>query len=188
MVEYTMENRSGLMEQIQHYWHVVLKWKWISLLFFFTVVTGVTVYSFLKKPVYTATGSVWIEGESNILPFDELQTFGVGINQQSHARLLKSQTLAAEVIEELRLYENPDFVGKAAEENGSIELFREHLGFSCRKNLITGCQIQQPQSRACSRGIEHPPRRLHRHAGQETLFDLGAGNGISEHTDHHTPH
>lgn len=121
MAEYSIENRSGLMEQIQHYWHVVLKWKWISLIFFLTVVTGVTVYSFLKTPVYTASGSVWIEGEPNILPFEELQTFGVGINQQSHARLLKSQTLAAEVIENLKLYENPDFIWKVAGENGSID-------------------------------------------------------------------
>ncbi|MCJ7616091.1 MAG: polysaccharide biosynthesis tyrosine autokinase [Desulfobacterales bacterium] len=122
MTELKNETKREPMAQVQHYLHVVFKWKWISLIFFSLVVTSVTVYSFLKTSIYTASGSVWIENESNILPFEGLQSFSSGINLQSHVRLLKRQTLASEVIEKLKLYENPDFIGRAIEENESTNI------------------------------------------------------------------
>jgi capsular exopolysaccharide synthesis family protein len=104
--------QSGPLEQIQHYWNIILKWKWTVFLFFFIVVFAATLYSFLIPPVFTASGSVWIEDDAKILPFDDVQSFGGGTNLPSQARLLQSRTLAANTIDKLKLYGNQDFAGK----------------------------------------------------------------------------
>jgi succinoglycan biosynthesis transport protein ExoP len=107
--EFGSEQHRGLLSQIQNYSHIVLKWKWVSLFFWLAVIFGVLLYSFLVRPVYTASGSVWIENNSNILPFEDVQPFGADSSLQSNARLLQSRALAADTIEKLKLYANPDF-------------------------------------------------------------------------------
>ena len=102
----------GLLAQVQHYAHVILKWKWTAACFFFAAVAAATAYSLSVTPVYTASGILWIEAEANILPFEEVQPFSSGTDLQSHARLIRSRTLALETIEKLKLYENSDFAGK----------------------------------------------------------------------------
>lgn len=104
-----IEQRRGFLSQVQQYWHIILKWRWVSLLFCGAVIVLVMGYSFIVKPVYTATGSIWIENESNILPFEDVQSFGNDSGLQSNARLLQSRTLAEDTIVKLKLYENPDF-------------------------------------------------------------------------------
>lgn len=110
------ENKTGLISQVQHYWRVILKWKWIALIFCFISVAVATAYSFLVPPVYTANGTVWIEDDPNILPFEEVQSFGTatgGSNLSSHTRLLRSRTLASDTIDRLKLFDNPNFAGKS---------------------------------------------------------------------------
>jgi len=131
MTEMSGESKTGLMVQAQHYWHILLRWKWTAFLFFLFVVAAATIFSFVATPVYTASGSVWIEGESNILPFEEVQSLGPETTVQSHARLFQSRTLAADTIEKLKLYENPNFAGKPDRRGGSQDpadpVFRERL-------------------------------------------------------------
>lgn len=131
MTELSGETKTGLLTQIHHYWHIVLKWKWSVLLLFFAAVTAATVFSFVAAPVYTAKGSIWIEDEPKILPFDEVQSFGAGTNVQSQMRLLQSRTLAAETIEKLKLFQNPDFAGKPSKGKKPVDpsdpIFRELL-------------------------------------------------------------
>ena len=110
--EFSKKQQSGLLAQVQHYWHIILKWKWTAFLFFFIALFAATLYSFLVPPVFTSSGSVWIEGEAKILPFEDVQSFGAGTNLQSQARLLQSRTLASDTIDKLKLYESPDFAGK----------------------------------------------------------------------------
>jgi succinoglycan biosynthesis transport protein ExoP len=109
--ELGQETKAGLLSQVLHYWHSLLKWKWIASLVFVAALAAATLYSFLVAPVYTSSGTVWIEDEAKILPFEEVQTFGAGTNLQSHVRLIQSRTLAAETIDKLKLYDNPDFAG-----------------------------------------------------------------------------
>ncbi|MGB8953598.1 MAG: polysaccharide biosynthesis tyrosine autokinase [Candidatus Aminicenantales bacterium] len=131
MAEHNIETKKRPIAQVQQYWRDILKWKWTGLIFFFTVVTGATLYSLLTTPIYTASGSVWIEDVPKILPFEEIQALDAGTNLPSHARLLQSRALAAKIIEKLKLYENPEFVGKVAKGKGSIDasdpIFREGL-------------------------------------------------------------
>jgi uncharacterized protein involved in exopolysaccharide biosynthesis len=129
--ELSKEPQTGLLAQAQHYWHVILKWKWTAMTFLLTAVTAATIYSFSLTPVFTANGCIWIEGNTNILPFEDLQSFGAGSNLQSHARLLQSRTLAADIIEKMKLYENPDFAGKLNKGQKAVDpadpIFREVL-------------------------------------------------------------
>ena len=110
--ETSQESQAGLLAQIQHYWRVLLKWKWIIASFFCAAVAAATVFSFAITPVYTANGSVWIEDDPNILPFEDVQTLGAGTNLGSHARLLRSRTLASDTIDKLKLYADYDFAGR----------------------------------------------------------------------------
>ena len=109
------ESPGGMLAQFQHYRHVLLKWKWTAVVFCLVCITAAAAYSFLVPPVYTAHGTVWIEGESNILPFEDVQSFGTGTagsNLSSHVRVLRSRTLASDTIDKLKLYDDPDFAGK----------------------------------------------------------------------------
>ena len=129
--EFSTEPKGGPLAQAQQYWHLVLKWKWTASVFFVVVVALATIYSFIVPPVFTARGSVWIEGEANILPFEDVQAFSAGTNLQSHVRLLQSRTLAGETIDKLKLYENPDFAGKPGKGKKANDpadpIFREKL-------------------------------------------------------------
>jgi len=111
-MEFPKEPSIGLLAQAQHYWHLILKWKWTAAIFFTLAVGAAVAYSLSLSTIFTASGSIWIEDNPNILPFEEVQSFGTGSNLQSHVRLLQSRTLAADIIEKMKLYENPDFAGK----------------------------------------------------------------------------
>lgn len=131
MTELSGESKTGLLTQVQHYWHTILKWKWSVLIIFFMAVTAATIFSFVVPPVYTAKGTVWIEDEPKILPFDDVQPLDAGTNLQSHSRLLQSRALAAGTIEKLKLYENPDFAGNPKGGKKAVDpsdpVFREQL-------------------------------------------------------------
>jgi capsular exopolysaccharide synthesis family protein len=106
-------HKSGLLAQIKHYGHVLLKWKMTIVSFFVVVVAVAGAYSFLMPPVFTSRGSIWIEDDPNILPFEDVQSLGPTTGLLSHTRLLKSRSLAADVVDKLKLYENADFAGRA---------------------------------------------------------------------------
>ena len=136
--EIPREPQAGILALVQHYWHIILKWKWIGGGFLVLVVTAATAFSLLMPPVYTANGSVWIEEESKLLPFEDVQAFGTGSNMQSHVRLLQSRSLAADIIEKMKLYQNTDFAGKPKRnkpQDPADALFREFLVQGFLKSL-----------------------------------------------------
>ena len=104
------DNRPGF--SLHNYWHTLLKWRWTAFIFLFISVSAVTVYSFFLPKVYTSKGSIWVEEQTNILPFEDVQRFdAMNSSPQSYSQLLQSRTLAARVIEKLKLYESPHFAG-----------------------------------------------------------------------------
>jgi succinoglycan biosynthesis transport protein ExoP len=139
MTKYQTETGKSLIEQFRHYWRVIFKWKWIALIFVVLAVTGATLFSLLSTPIFTASGSLWVEDEPNILPFEQIQALSAGSDMNSYIFLLQSQTLAAETINKLKLFENPEFVGNPSERNGSIDpssrIFRERLIKSFIKSI-----------------------------------------------------
>jgi len=125
-----IDNRSAV--SLQHYWHILLKWRWTAVFFFLIVTVGVTLYSFLVKPIYASKGSIWIEEQMNILPFEDIQKYDSrSSSPQSYSQLLQSRALASQVIDKLKLYENPVFAGKPRKGENlpgpSDQIFMERL-------------------------------------------------------------
>ena len=97
----------------QHYWHTLLKWKWTALIFFFTAVGATVAVSLLIPRSFTSQGTIWVEEQLNILPFEDVQRAdSTNSSPQSYSQLLQSRTLATRVIGKLKLYENSHFTGK----------------------------------------------------------------------------
>ena len=109
--EMTKEPQAGVLAMAQHYWRVILKWKWTVAVFFLAAVAIAVVYSLSLTPMFTANGTVWIEDDAKILPFEDVQSFDTGSSLQSQARLLRSRSLASDIIDKMKLYENPFFAG-----------------------------------------------------------------------------
>jgi capsular exopolysaccharide synthesis family protein len=136
-----MDNKTSqqnLLEQISYYLRMVLRWKWIGFTIFLLVVIATLVIIFLSPHIYSARGTIWIDEASSILPFEELNRLTGEISAQSHSLLLSSRSLANEVIEKLKLYENPNFVAeKIKEKNPELDTprFREILIDSFIENL-----------------------------------------------------
>jgi len=132
MTDSSMNIKDGPVATVQHYWHILLKWKWTALFFFVIVVGGATLFSFLIPPVFTSKGSIWIEEQLNILPFEDVQRpDNTSQSPQSYSQLLQSRALATKVIDKLRLFENPKFVGPPPKgeklPDPSDPVFRERL-------------------------------------------------------------
>src|SRR4030042_2930620 len=90
-------------------------------------------WTFTRKPVYTATSTLLIEKEPNILSFDQVLQIESGRDDyyQTQFKLLSSRRLADSVVDTLKLYENPEFVGKPGKREKPIDptdyAFREGL-------------------------------------------------------------
>ncbi|NPV83595.1 MAG: polysaccharide biosynthesis tyrosine autokinase [Candidatus Aminicenantes bacterium] len=104
-------NQQNLLEQILYYWNAMLRWKWTGLTVAILIVALTLVYVFISPHIYSAKGTIWIDETQSVLPFEELSRLSGGINSQSHALLLKSRSLASDVIEKMRLHEHPEFMG-----------------------------------------------------------------------------
>ena len=159
------ESRLGMTDQIRHYVRIFLGWKWIGMILFILIVGGITFYSFLVTPIYTAVGRIWIEDELNILPFDEIQTVGGGAtSMQGHIELLLSRTLASETIEKLELYKNPDYLGKKILKKEPVDpqdpVFRELLieGFTQSLSITPVSQTRLVNVSFRHRNPDWPPR------------------------------
>jgi polysaccharide biosynthesis transport protein len=92
-----------------------------------------TFWTFIQKPVYTAKTQLLIEKEPNILSFDQVLQIEAMRDDfyQTQYKLLSGRGLADSVIERLKLYENPEFIGKARAGKAPVDptdhVFREKL-------------------------------------------------------------
>jgi succinoglycan biosynthesis transport protein ExoP len=90
-------------------------------------------WTFIQKPVYTAKTQLLIEKEPNILSFEQVLQIETMRDDfyQTQYRLLSGRGLADSVIERLKLYENPEFVGRAETRKKPLDptdhVFREGL-------------------------------------------------------------
>ncbi len=148
------QSQQNLLEQILYYWHAVLRWKWTGLSVAVLIVALTLVYIFISPHIYSARGTIWIDETQSVLPFEELSRLSGGINSQSHALLLKSRSLASDVIDKMKLHEHPEFVGpklpvKLSREQVSPDdpVFKERLidAFIASLNVspITGTKLIQ---------------------------------------------
>lgn len=107
----------GFRTQVLFFWRILSKWRWLILA---AVVAGLlagVVMTLLTTPVYRGTTTlqidreapqlVKVEGEQRTDPFEDTEFFG------TQYALLKSRSLAEQVVRDLGLARDPTFVPKA---------------------------------------------------------------------------
>jgi succinoglycan biosynthesis transport protein ExoP len=97
------------------YFIILRKHQWLIATFLLTVVTVVTIASFKMKPVYLAAARVEVDKESqNTLPFQGAN-YDEYIDMENYVetqvKILQSETLALQTINELNLGQYPEFGG-----------------------------------------------------------------------------
>ena len=125
---------------LREYWEKIRQRKGIVITFTIAVFVLGAFWTFIQRPVYTAKSTLLIEKEPNILSFDQVLQIESGRDDyyQTQFKLLSSRGLADSVVDRLKLYENPEFVGKPGKRKKPIDptdyVFRERLvvGFLAR--------------------------------------------------------
>jgi len=90
-------------------------------------------WTFIQRPVFTAKSQLLIEKEPNILSFDQVLQIEAMRDDfyQTQYKLLSGRGLADTVIERLKLYESPEFVGIPRKGKKPVDptdhVFREKL-------------------------------------------------------------
>jgi len=90
------------------YIRIIRKRQWIIITFFVIVVVSVTISSFLQAPVYKSKARILIEKETpNVLSFKEVLALDTADTDyyQTQYTILKSRTLAKEVLQKLGMME-----------------------------------------------------------------------------------
>ncbi|MDI6846259.1 MAG: polysaccharide biosynthesis tyrosine autokinase [Candidatus Saccharicenans sp.] len=138
----TRPAQQNLLEQILYYWNAILRWKCTGLSMSLLILI-LTIISILISPhIYTARGTIWIDETQSLLPFEELSRVSGSVNSQSHALLLKSRSLASDVIDKMKLHEQAESLGSRMaarlskeENNTENSLLKEKLIDEFLKNL-----------------------------------------------------
>ena len=167
----------GSISTIQHYWHILLKWKWLAATFFSVVVAGATLFSMLVPHVYISRGTIWAEEQLNILPFEDIQRLdSSSVSPQSYAQLLRSRVLASAVIDGQKLYERPVFAGNPAKGKSlpspdgrglpraaHREVPGQDIHKAHREDQAHRSHLQRRRSEVCLRDPRRPVQRIHRY-------------------------
>lgn len=117
---------------LSHYWNVIQKrWK-VALSILVVVLAGTVLTSYFSKPLYRSHIAIQIERENpNQMTVDDF--FGIAASDQEFLQtqyvLLKSRGLAARVIDEQKLLQDPDFYpgGIANKSPKDIQAIRDSM-------------------------------------------------------------
>jgi succinoglycan biosynthesis transport protein ExoP len=133
---------------LREYWEKIRRRKGTVLSVTLVVFVLGAFWTFIQKPVYTAKSTLLIEKEPNILSFDQVLQIESGRDDyyQTQFKLLSSRGLADSVVDRLKLYENPEFVGKPGKRKKPIDptdyVFREGLvGGFLRRLSVTPVRL-----------------------------------------------
>jgi len=111
-----MEQREKKKEvDLMEYWSVIVKRKWVLIVFAGSLIFFVGIFSFLATPKYKSTATLLIEEESSrILSIDETLGYQSPIVRDlrffnTQLELLKSKSLAERVARKMNLLNRPEF-------------------------------------------------------------------------------
>ena len=126
---------------LSHYWNVIRKrWK-IAAAILIVVMTGTFLASWFSKPLYRGKIQMQIERESNAITVEDL--FGIAASDQEFLQtqyvLLRSRGLALRVVEDHKLYSDPELnpAGIAGKTPAEIKQIKENIA----GGLLGGIEI-----------------------------------------------
>jgi succinoglycan biosynthesis transport protein ExoP len=108
---------------LRDYLNVILRRKWIVLVFFSSVVITVALASLLMKPIYKSTAVIRIDKEApNVLTFKDVQVMDPDDQNyyETQYMILQSRNLAKRTIEKLNLRNDPRFNPNLGENGYSL--------------------------------------------------------------------
>jgi polysaccharide biosynthesis transport protein len=97
---------------LRDYLQIIMRRRWIVITFLLTVLTTVTIGTFMIKPQYRSTVTIKIDKENpNILTFKDVYAVERPEEDyyQTQYKMLKSRNLAKRVIRQMKLDKNPEF-------------------------------------------------------------------------------
>jgi polysaccharide biosynthesis transport protein len=105
-------------EDVPHlldYWELILKRRWLVLTCVLVVFTTVALGTLKEQPVYEGKVEIEIDPEPpSVVNFKEVVSVGNNGDFESYQdtqyKLIKSRTLAEQVVKDLKLYESPEFI------------------------------------------------------------------------------
>lgn len=126
---------------LSHYWNVVRKrWK-IAVAILVVVMAGTFLASWFSKPLYRSHIQIQIEREANTVTIEDI--FGIAASDQEFLQtqyvLLKSRGLALRVVEDHKLYNDPELYppGVAGKTPAEIEKIKEGIA----AGLLGGIEV-----------------------------------------------
>lgn len=124
-------NTAGEAVNIKDYLDIIFKWKWVVITFFLVVVVTVAIRTFLARPVYKSTCQITIEKDNpNILSIQEVLQMDTSQTDyhQTQVNILRSKSLANEVIMRIDLEQSPEFKApKKKSEPGWIDAVKDRI-------------------------------------------------------------
>ncbi|HEV2175936.1 MAG TPA: polysaccharide biosynthesis tyrosine autokinase [Terriglobia bacterium] len=138
----------GLYSPLRAYWDILLKRRWTVLTTLFAVFALVTIFSFKMRPVYKATARVEIDAETpQLQSINDLYQNPLSDETflETQVRVLESDNLVWQTIQQLKLAEDPAFASGAlpvpggtpqasGTEGALIREFRKHLSVALALN------------------------------------------------------
>jgi len=106
---------------LRSYWDIVSRRRWEVLAAVFVVLTIVTIYTFKMKPVYQATARLEIDAETPVIQSLKDISQNMPTDEsflQTQVKVLESDNLAWQTIQQLSLPQNPAFNPGAESTNG----------------------------------------------------------------------
>jgi polysaccharide biosynthesis transport protein len=104
---------------LRAYWDILSRRRWEVMTVTFVVVTLVAIYTFKMKPVYQATAQLEIDSESPLIQSLKDLSENMPIDEsflQTQVKVLQSDNLAWQTIQQLGLEHNPAFDADAAKD------------------------------------------------------------------------
>ena len=88
---------------ISDYINILLRRRNVFFKGFFAAFIGVVLYTFLMEPVYEASSTVYVKDDKSKLGMTEMLSMGSPASAQSEIEILKSRSIAEEVVKELHM-------------------------------------------------------------------------------------
>ncbi|HEV2381479.1 MAG TPA: polysaccharide biosynthesis tyrosine autokinase [Terriglobia bacterium] len=139
---------SAMYSPLRAYWDILIKRRWTILTAVFVVFTLVTIFSFKMRPVYKATARVEIDAETpQLQSINDLYQNPLSDETflETQVRVLESDNLVWQTIEQLKLAGNPAFAPRSlpatrgtpeasGTEEALVREFRKHLSVALALN------------------------------------------------------
>ncbi len=157
---------------LRDYWRILKKRKWVVISTWVIIAALAAVFTLHMTPVYDAMGGIAVNRENSLnLGFKDsdvgatLDDYDYNVALETQVRILKSDAIAFQVIKNLKLDRNPEFVGSATKPRAEPPLNSLQVDAPFESSLLDrfrrGLNLNVvPRTRIVEIHYSHPDPRL----------------------------